>query len=59
MLSKDVFVDLYINETESGILNQLDIGKIENYFFYCTGKVEWTGNKFRIKLTDKLQINSE
>lgn len=59
MLSKDVFVDLYINETESVILNQLDIGKIENYLFYCTGLVELNGNKFRIKLSDKLQIKIE
>jgi endonuclease YncB( thermonuclease family) len=59
MISKEVNFDIYIEESESGLLYELDTDKMESYYFYCIGKIEKNGNKFRMKLTDINQIYFE
>jgi endonuclease YncB( thermonuclease family) len=59
MISKEATFDIYIEESESGIINELDTDKMESYYFYCIGKIEKNSNKFRMKLTNSNQIHFE
>ena len=59
MIMKEISVDIYIEESESWMMKELDMRKMESYFFYFSGVLEEYGNKFRMKLTNINQLYFE
>jgi endonuclease YncB( thermonuclease family) len=56
-LSKGESLDLFINEDDAGIFNEIDLEKLESNFFYCSGILEKNSNNYKIILRKLNQIS--
>jgi len=58
-LSKTVSLDLVVEEEDLPVFESVDVKRMESYYFYCTGKIERRGEKYKMRLRKKEQIRFE
>jgi len=55
-ISKEVSLDLLIDENNLEIYNTIDIKRMESNYFYCTGKIEEKDGRYKMYITSAEQI---
>lgn len=55
-ISKEVSLDLLIDEKDVEVFNSLDVKRMESHFYYCRGVVEEKDGRFKLYITNKEQV---
>lgn len=55
-ISKEVSLDLLIDEKDLEVFNSLDIKRMESNYFYCTGRIEERDSRYKMYITNKEQV---
>jgi hypothetical protein len=58
-LSKTVSLDIMVEEEDLPVFESIDVKRMESHYFYCTGKIERRGEKYKMRLRKKEQIRFE
>ncbi len=55
-ISKEVSLDILIDEKDADVFAGLDVKRMESNYFYCTGRIEERDGRFKISITNKEQV---